>query len=135
MRRSPAMPGETEQGETIAAAVLPAIQGLDDDRVRFYYDLVYNSLNEAARRALEVMMKDYEYQSDFANKYVAQGRAEGRAETAARNVLTVLRARGLAVPDAIRERILSQKDPERLERWLEKAAVAASVAAVLDELN
>jgi len=29
--------------------------------------------------------------------------------------------------------ILSQKDPERLERWLEKAAVAASVAAILDE--
>ena len=127
------MPGETEQGETIAAAVLPAIQGLDDDRVRFYYDLVYNSLNEPARRSLEVMMKDYEYQSDFANKYVAQGRAEGRAETAARNVLTVLRARGLAVPDAVRERILSQKDPERLERWLEKAAVAASAAAILDE--
>jgi len=50
-------------------------------------------------------------------------------------VLTVLRARGLAVPDAARERILSQKDPERLERWLEKAAVAASVAAVLDEPN
>jgi hypothetical protein len=30
--------GETEQGATIAAAVLPAIQGLDDDRARLYYD-------------------------------------------------------------------------------------------------
>src|SRR5947209_116094 len=139
--------GETEQGETIAAALLPAIRGLDDDRVVLYYDLVYNSLNEAARRALETMMKGYEYQSPFAKKYVAQGRAEGRtegltegltkgrAEEAARAVLTVLRARGLAVPDAGRERILAQKDPERLERWLEKAAVAASVAAVLDEPN
>jgi hypothetical protein len=37
------------------------------------------------------------------------------------------------VPDAARERILSQKDPERLERWLEKAVVAPSVAAVLDD--
>jgi hypothetical protein len=135
--------GETEQGATIAAAVLPAIQGLDDDRVRLYYDLVYNSMNEAARRALEAMMKGYEYQSDLAKKYVAQGRAEGltegraegRTEEAARAVLTVLRVRGLAVPDAARERILAQKDPERLERWLEKAAVAASVAAVLDEPN
>jgi len=45
--------GETEQGATIAGALLPALQGLDDDRARFYYDLVYNSLNEAARRALE----------------------------------------------------------------------------------
>lgn len=84
-------------------------------------------------------MKGYEYQSDFARKYVAQGRAEGRAEgrteEAARAVLTVLRARGFAVPEAVRERILAEKDPERLERWLEKAAVAASVNAVLDEPN
>jgi hypothetical protein len=139
--------GETGQGATIAAAVLPAIRGLDDDRARLYYDLVYNSLNEAARRAMEAMMKGYEYQSDFAKKYVAQGRTEGRTEgraegrtegrteEAVRALLTVLRVRGIAVPDAVRERILDQKDPERLERWLEKAAVAASVNAVLDEPN
>jgi hypothetical protein len=135
--------GETEQGATIAAAVLPAIRGLDDDRVKLYYDLVYNSLNAAARRALEAMMKGYEYQSDFAKKYVAQGRTEGlvegltkgRTEEAARALLTVLRVRGIAVPDAVRERILAQRDPERLESWLEKAAVAASVTAVIDEPN
>jgi hypothetical protein len=127
--------GETEQGATIATAVLPAIRGLDDDRARLYYDLVYNSLHEAARRALEAMMKGYEYQSDFAKKYVAQGRTEGHAEGTARALLTVLRVRGIAVPDAVRERILAQKDPERLERWLEKAAVAASVTAVIDEPN
>ncbi len=72
--------GKTEQGATIAAALIPAIQGLDDDRVRLYYDLIYNSLDEAARRSLEVLMKGYEYQSDFAKKYVAQGRAEGLTE-------------------------------------------------------
>jgi hypothetical protein len=145
--------GETEEGATIASVVLPAVRELDDDRARFYHDLVYNSLNEAARRALEEKMKGYEYQSDFAKKYVAQGRAEGltegltkgltegltkgrtegRTDEAARALLTVLRVRGIAVPDAVRERILAQKDPDRLERWLEKAAVAASVAAVLDE--
>jgi hypothetical protein len=127
--------GDTGEGATIAAAVLPAVRNLDDERARFYYDLVYNSLHEAARRALEAMMKGYEYQSDFAKKYVAQGRTEGRAEEAARNLLTVLRARGIAVPDSVREHILAQHDPERLERWLEKAVVANSVAAVLDEPN
>lgn len=129
--------GETEQGVTIAAAVLEAIRGLDDDRARFYYDLVYNSLSAAARRELEAMIKGYEYQSDFAKRYVAQGRAEGlaqgRAKEAARNLLSVLRVRGIAVPDAVRERILAQTDPEQLERWLEKAVVAASVSEVLDE--
>jgi flagellar biosynthesis/type III secretory pathway protein FliH len=104
---------------------------------------------------MEAMMKGYEYQSDFAKKYFAQGLTKGRTEgltegrtegltegvtkgrteEAARALLTVLRARGIAVPDAVRERILAQKDPERLERWLEKAAVAASVAAVIDEPN
>src|SRR5436309_5216412 len=83
--------GETEQGATIAATVLPAIRGLDDDRARLYYDLVYNSLNEAARRALEAMMKGYEYQSDFAKKYVAQG----RTEEAARALLTARPLRGI----------------------------------------
>ena len=55
------------------------------------------------------------------------------AEGEARALLTVLRGRGIAVPDAARERILAQKDPERLERWLEQAIVAASLADVLDE--
>ncbi len=121
--------GESEHGATIAAAVLPAVEGLGDERARFYGDLVYNSLNEAARRALEAMMKGYEYQSDFARKYYGLGRDETRA----RDVLTVLRVRGIAVPDVERERILAQKDAERLERWLEKAAVASSLGEVLDE--
>jgi hypothetical protein len=136
--------GATEEGVTIAAAVLPAIRNLDDDRAGLYLDLVYNSLNAAARKSLEAMMA-YEYQSEFARKYVAQGRAEGltegltkgrtegRAEEAARNLLAVLQARGIAVQDSVRERILVQKDPEQLERWLNKAAVASSVAEVIDE--
>ena len=121
--------GESEYGEAIAAAVLPAVGELDDERSRFYGDLVLNSLNEAARRALEAMMKGYEYQSEFAKKYVAQG----RAEEATRNLLTVLQVRGIAVPDTARERILAQKDPERVERWLEKAVTAASLGEVIDD--
>ncbi|MFT3776640.1 MAG: hypothetical protein QM820_65715 [Minicystis sp.] len=62
-----------------------------------------------------------------------EGRDEGRAEEAARAVLTVLRVRGIAVPDGARERILAEKDPARLERWHERAILAASIAEVLDE--
>jgi hypothetical protein len=126
-----------EHGAAIAAAVLPAVAGLGDDRARFYGDLVLNSLNEAARRALEAMMKGYEYQSDFAKKYYGQGRdegrLEGRAQEAAQAVLTVLRVRGIAVPEGTRERILAEKDPARLERWHEKAIVALALADILDE--
>ena len=62
-----------------------------------------------------------------------EGRREGRAEEAARAVLTVLQARGIAVPEEARARILAQKDPERLERWLRRAVTAPSLAEVLDE--
>jgi hypothetical protein len=62
-----------------------------------------------------------------------EGRAEARAETQAKAVLTVLRARGLAVSDAARERILAQTDLELLERWLVKASVATSSDDVFDD--
>ena len=121
--------GDGAQGAAIAAAVLPVVAQLGDERARFYGDLVLNSLNEAARLALETMMKGYEYQSDFAKKYVAQGEARGEA----RALLAALRVRGIPVPDVARERILAEKDPERLERWVERAVVASSLAEVLDD--
>ena len=123
--------GDGAQGAAIAAAVLPVVAQLGDERARFYGDLVLNSLNEAARLALEAMMKGYEYQSDFAKKYVAQG--EARGERAGARLLAALRVRGIPVPDVARERILAEKDPERLERWVERAVVASSLAEVLDE--
>jgi len=58
---------------------------------------------------------------------------EGGAEGVRRSILTALRVRGIAVPDDARERILAERDLERLERWLERAIVAASIAEVLDE--
>jgi len=62
-----------------------------------------------------------------------EARKMGRAEASARAVLTVLRVRGIVVSDVDRERILAEKDPARLERRLEKATVAASVAEVFNE--
>jgi hypothetical protein len=64
---------------------------------------------------------------------LALGRDEGRAAEAARAVLTALRVRGMVVPDVARERILAEKDLERLERWHERAILVASVSEVIDE--
>jgi len=57
----------------------------------------------------------------------AEARAEARTETQANAVLTVLRVRGIAVPDAARQRIVDEKDLEQLKRWLEKAILASSI--------
>ncbi|HEY5569788.1 MAG TPA: DUF4351 domain-containing protein [Gammaproteobacteria bacterium] len=65
----------------IALAAQIASLGLDEDRSRLYFDLVLASLNEAARRELKTMdPAKYEYQSEFAKRYVAQGRLEGKVE-------------------------------------------------------
>jgi hypothetical protein len=63
----------------------------------------------------------------------AKAKEEGARQREARALLTVLRGRGMAVPDAIRDRILAEKDPARLERWLERAGTSATVAEVLGD--
>ena len=120
--------GETEQGGTIAGALLPAITGLDEERTRFYLDLLLNSVSEATRRALEAMMKGYEYQSDFAKKYVAQGRREGERAL----LVKLLRARFGELPAVAVARVESA-EVALLERWGERVLSAKTLADVLDE--
>src|SRR5690349_3413946 len=107
--------GETEQGGTIAGALLPAIARLDEERSRFYLDLLLESVSEATRGALEAMMKGYEYQSDFAKKYVAQG------ERAL--LLKQLRTRFGELPAAAVARVESA-EVALLERWGERVLSA-----------
>lgn len=61
----------------------------------------------------------------------AKGRAEGEAAGQARAVFALLAARGLPVSDAARQRIEDCKDTEILERWIVRAATAASADAVV----
>lgn len=63
----------------IAAIAQGVSMRLDEDRSQLYFDLVLNSVSEAARKVLLQTMRPfkYEYQSDFVKGYVAQGRAEG----------------------------------------------------------
>jgi predicted transposase YdaD len=79
-------------------------------------------------------METYEWQSDFARKYVAigreqcreegqeEGREEGRILGAAEDVILVLGARGFTVPDEVRDRIESCTDLETLRKWVPAAA-------------
>lgn len=71
----------------IALAAQLASVDLDEDRSRLYCDLILNSLNEVARQALLSMNPaNYEYQSDFARRYVAQGIEEGMERGIARGI-------------------------------------------------
>ena len=57
----------------------------------------------------------------------AEAQARGEAEA----VLKVLEARGAAVSEAQRQEILACRDLDRLDRWLRRAALAASAEEVL----
>lgn len=128
--------GDSDVAIDIVRAAVPVIEKLDDKRSKFYYDLICNSVNDAARRALELMMKDYVYTSPFATKWIGVGRDEGRNEArneAARSLLAILRVRGIDVPDKARERILAEKETVRIHEWLVKAAVASSLDDVFTD--
>jgi hypothetical protein len=127
--------GHDEDAVEIGTAALAAASGLDDERARLYADLVFLSVDERARVILEAQMAsgNYEYQSDFARRYVAQGKAEGRVEGRAQSVLDVLRFRGIDVPEDVRERILGCKDAAILDTWLGRAITARSASEVIAE--
>ncbi len=65
----------------VVKAAIAAIDGLPEAIGRLYLDLVLEALPAATRSLIEVdMIKNYEYQSDFARKYYGQGREEGLRE-------------------------------------------------------
>ena len=60
-----------------------------------------------------------------------EGRVEGRLEGEARALLRMLEARGLAVTDAQRARILACDDLGVLDRWVAAVLTAGSVDELL----
>jgi hypothetical protein len=129
--------GHGRDAVAVAEAALAAARGLDDERSKLYADLVFASVDETARAILEALMAsgNYEYQSDFARRYVAQGKAEGRAEGEAAGrahaILAVLAARGLEVPAEVRARVTGCGDLAQLDAWLARAVTAATAADVV----
>lgn len=63
------------------------------------------------------------------------GQDRGRAEGEASAVLTVLRARGIAVPPEVREDIQAVTDPEIPGVYLRRAVRAATAAAVTERVS
>lgn len=138
--------GRAEVGQAIAQTVLSAVAGLDAERIRLYVDLALSSLNDVARNALEALMRSghYEYQSEFARKYIALGREEGREKGREEGLqeglhkgevtalLEVLSARGLKVSAAARERILACTEVSQIKRWLRKAVTVQSVQELFE---
>jgi hypothetical protein len=95
-----------------------------------YLDLILISLSEKARRALQSMNSlGFEYQSDFARKYVAQGRAEGRAEI----VLKQLQRRFGPLASDVQDRLHNATVPQ-LDAVAEALLTAPTLASATHAL-
>ncbi len=116
-------------------AVLPAIQ----DLARLPADAHERAVAEQILLRLQHALGDKANRTPEEQEFIMtmhstweDARDEGRKEGRAHAVLAVFRVRGLAVSDAVRERILAEQDVRKLERWLERAVVAASAEDVID---
>jgi hypothetical protein len=97
---------DIERSVQVAIAAQLASLGLDEERSKFYCDLVQHALSEAARRALQTMdLSKYEYQSEFARRYVAQGLEQGLAKGRADLLARLLVYRFGPLPSIASERL------------------------------
>ncbi|WP_396452965.1 hypothetical protein [Actinomadura sp.] len=107
--------------EAVLTSVAAAIDRLSGDTGELYHDYLRARFSDTARKLLEETVKiaDYEWESDFAKNHIARGKVQGEAKS----VLLVLKARGIAVPNEVRERVENCTDTDQLERWVQRAAV------------
>ena len=117
---------EPDAGAIGIAAYLAAgaLGTLDTDRGARYADVIMAWLSDAARRALEEIMSlhGYEFQSEFAKKYAAEGRKDGERKM----LIKLLTLKFGELPDRILQRIRTADD-EHLECWAERILVAPTI--------
>jgi len=116
----------------IAALAQGVSARLDADRSKLYLDLVMNSVSEAVRKVLAKTMLPfkYEYQSDFAKHYVAEGRVQGLTQGRVALLTRQLTARFGALVEEVKEQLAS-KSIEELEEIGERLLTAASLEEAL----
>jgi len=124
----------------IAMAAIRMARGLDERDSKVYDDVIRQALGSKLDRVLEALMnagfEGYQYQSEFARKYVAEGKAEGKAEGEAAGeakgradaLLAFLAARRLSVSEEQRATVLACRDLAQLDRWIARAASVAMAA-------
>jgi len=120
----------------IASSALVAIAGLDAERSRLYLDLILLSLaKNVGHEELQIMNSlGYEYKSDFARQYFAQGRAEGKAEGRVEIILKLLTLRFGPLAEAIQTCVGGAPDAQ-LDAVAERMISAQTLDEALQPLS
>jgi hypothetical protein len=103
----------------ILKALAVALKTIDEDTARIFAELTELGLGKAlaAETWRQLMAVDLSF---FRSETSQRLRAESRAE----DILLILDARGIDVPDAARERIATCTDLDTLRTWVTRAATA-----------
>lgn len=119
----------------VAQAALAALDELPEDSKKLYWDIIMAGLPALVRQALEAhMIKGYQYQSDFARKYYAQGREEGLRSA----IIELVCARLPGLRDELPDRLRDQREAllvqlvADLGKAHDEAETRAALAQVLD---
>jgi hypothetical protein len=118
--------------------LVEALRALGPKKAILCYDIVLAGLPEAPRARWEAFMTTAvgsTYRSELLREVDAIGEARGEARGEAigegRAVLTVLDARGVPVPETIRDQILACTDLAQLDTWLRRAITATTFDEVI----
>jgi predicted transposase YdaD len=116
----------------ITSTAIVASAHIDDERSKLYFDLLSTSLLRSAPKAREATMNSfgYEYQSEFARRYVAEGKAEGRMEGRVELALKLLASRFGRLSDEAQTRVRSAQDGQ-LDTVLERMLTAQTLEEAL----
>lgn len=135
---------DIELAARVASVAILASAGIDAERSRLYLDLILISLSEHTQEALRDTMNSlgFEYQSDFARRYVAQGRSEGRSEGRAEGktegrleiVLRLLTLRFGSLTEAVQTRIRGAGDTQ-LDAVAERLLTVQTLEEALNPLS
>ncbi len=115
--------------ERLVLAAYEAIRSLHEEVSKVYLDKLQLSLPEALQELL-MDMKNYEYQSDFARKYISQGREEGREEGRVAMLRDLLAAKFGPLPESV-EVQLRECGAARHRAIIERTLTATSLDEVL----
>ena len=113
-----------------ARAALAGISVLPNELASLYWDLVLSALPSQLRKMIGGhVIKNYEYQSEFARTYYGQGRTEGRAEGQRSAIVQIARARFTAITAEDEAFVNAVTDIDELQRLVVEVATAPSYEA------
>lgn len=131
---------------------IEGLKDLEPDNGALCYDYAYKLASPIAKDPLEALMKANLDSLPFSPTFRRQrelgreegrevgreegreeGREVGKAEGEAKALLTVLDARGIAVPEPVLARITACGDPEQLNAWVGRAGTATRIEDVFGE--